>query len=195
MKRDVRFVICIIAVFMLVLLCLFMCTAEKEDDAKKAPVVTMTVTPVPTKVFSIPDDNDKTDNGENTRRLKIIEYYTITGSGSARIDTAENLVEENIIVTPELIVDFCLNSFTDEEIELEVSHIKTVDGICTIDFDDSIKAVAEEAGKTEDSILNALAQSVLDNCEEVDKVTFTINGGGYITANRTINLGEAYLSR
>ena len=48
---------------------------------------------------------------------------------------------------------------------------------------------------TETLILDALAMSVLDNCENVEKVTFTINGNAYKTSNRSLGEDETYMSK
>lgn len=193
MKKDARFVICITVILMLVLLCLFMCSAEKEEEENNQKV-TQIVTPVPTKVISIPSDDKSNDNGEEIN-LKRIEFYTITGAAGTRIDTAETLVLENIAVTPRLMVDYCLDAFSDEEIELEVIHIKTENGLCIVDFDESINEMEPLGRVTETLILDALAMSILDNCEEVEKVTFTINGNAYKTSNISLDEGETYLSK
>ena len=194
MKKDARFVICITVILMLVLLCLFTCSAEKEDEEKNQQQVPVEVIPVPTKIISLPSNDGKEDSDAGIK-LKRIEFYTITGAAGTRIDTAETLVMESIEVTPKLIVDYCLDAFSDEEIELEVIHIKNEEGLCTIDFNDSIFAAEEMGRVTETLILDALAMSVLDNCENVEKVTFTINGKAYKTSNRSLGEDETYMSK
>lgn len=191
MKKDVRLVVCIVVILLLVLLCLYKCTAEQEDenDLNSTPPV---VSEIPTRMVTISQDSE---NNQPQINLVSIVYYTIIGAGGIRIDTAETFVEEHVIITPDLIVDYCLDSFMDEDVELTVLHTSVENGMCTIDFNDSILKVAEESKVSEICVLDALAMSLLDNCEDVTSVSFTINSKEYVTDNITLELGSSYLSR
>lgn len=194
MKKDLRVVICIIALVLLALLCFFKCSAEIEDESGEGTTGAPQVSeqPLPTRVIVIPGD----ENGENHSTdigLVTIEYYTITGAGNTRIDTAEALIKEGTGITASTIVDFCLDSFTDEELDVNVLDVSQKEGICTVNFDSSIRKIAKDGRVTEVCVLDALAMSILDNCKDVVSVSFTINGEAYVTDNITLDVGEVYL--
>ena len=75
MKKDIRFVICLVIIILLALLCIYMLLSEKEKDGDIQPdYPEVSVTPTPrTIVFS--------SGGSDDVVLGTISFYTVKLSG------------------------------------------------------------------------------------------------------------------
>ncbi|MBP5331805.1 MAG: GerMN domain-containing protein, partial [Lachnospiraceae bacterium] len=98
-------------------------------------------------------------------------------------------------VTPKLILGYFLDSLEDESIALNITGVEVENDVCVIDFDDSIYDIASMGKKVENAVLDAAAQSILDNIDEVDGVGFSINGKAYETANNKFSLKAVYMGK
>ena len=62
-------------------------------------------------------------------------------------------------------------------------------------FDSSIESTAKKDPKLEKLILDAYAMSIVDNCDDVEGVTFTISGKAYLTDSVRLDGGKVYLKK
>lgn len=188
MKKDIRFTICLVAIILLALLCIYSFLVDKEDERDKNPG-DEEVTVVPTqRVIILPD-------GENKKLvLDTVRYYAVKLSGG-KIESVEAAVGQGVEVSPKLISEYITDSLEDEEIDLNILGIEQKDGICIIDFDDEIVKIAKKDPNIEKLILDAYSMSIIDNCKEIDGVSFRINGKPYSTDNLTLKDQEVYLKK
>ncbi len=113
--------------------------------------------------------------------------------------TSESVVNQTIMldesteVTPELIIDYITEALKDESVKLSFTGIEYSNGRCIVDFDDSIVSIAESSADLEDAVLDAIAQSVLDNVKGCMEIVYRINGQKYSTANRVFDLDYVYM--
>lgn len=189
-------IVCFAVVFLLALFLLYSLLADKEDGNIARPddmhaTGNEDASPVPTRLVVI--DGNPGKNNDTKTELITLRYYSVSSTNSAN-QTAEVMIEAEKEITPELIMEYLMDSLEDEEILLKVNKITLEDMICNIDFDSSINYIAEDSAVTEVHILDAFAMSILDNCENVKGVSFTINGQRYKTMNITFSEGEVYLS-
>ena len=186
MKKDIRFVICLVIIILLALLCIYMLLSEKEKDGDIQPdYPEVSVTPTPrTILFS--------SGGSDDVVLGTISFYTVKLSGRI-IESVEVAVGKGADISPKLISEYVTDSLEDEEIDLKILGIDNKNGICTIDFSDSIKELAIGEPDIEKLVLDAYSMSIVDNCSDVNGVTFTINGKTYATKNISLADGEVYL--
>ncbi|MBR4724902.1 MAG: GerMN domain-containing protein [Lachnospiraceae bacterium] len=170
-----------ISIFLgMIVLCAFLvsCKSGKVDppgpDDKEDPKATSYVIP-------------------NSAGVSKVSYYSVSADG--RISTASFLVDDSTAITPELILGYFTDALEDESIDIVIDDTSVVDGICRISFDDSIYDVAAMGKQVEQSVLDAAAQSILDNIEDVKGVSFYINGKEYSTKNYTLVLNSIYMGK
>ena len=188
MRKDIRFTICLVAIILLALLCIYSFLADKEEEGDKKPG-DEGVTVVPTqRVIILPNGDDK------NLVLDTVRYYTVKLS-SRKIESVEAAVGQGVEVSPKLISEYITDSLEDEEIDLNILGIEQKDGVCIIDFDDEIVKIAKKDPNIEKLILDAYSMSIVDNCSDVDGVSFRINGKAYRTDNLTLKDQEVYLKK
>ena len=186
MRKDIRFVICLVVIMLLALLCIYRILADKEIEDENRPQVTNGA-PSPTERTII------VSNGANSNLvLGTIRFYTVKLSGRL-IESVEVAVGQNVEVTPKLITEYITDALEDEEIDLKILRIINENGVCTLDFSESIKELADRDSEVEKLVLDAYSMSIVDNCQDVNSVTFNIEGKPYSTRNITLKDGEVYL--
>ena len=176
MKRSAHISIIIV---MIVLCALLSACSKKPDvpagsDDKDEPKVTS---------YSIP----------NSSGVSKVSFYSVTSDG--RILGASFLVDDSTSVTPDLILGYFTDALEDESINITINDTSIVDGICRISFDDSIYDVASMGKEVEQAVLDAAAQSILDNIDNVSGVSFYINDREYSTKNYTLDLKSVYMGK
>jgi len=187
-KKDIRLAVCIVAIILLVILCIFVLLSEKEkEEDLTGPGITENI-PTP-RIIVVP-----TTGNNNGDILKSVRYYVIKLSG-LKLDTAETAIGSKVTVTPEMISEYVTDALEDEEINVAINDISVKDDICIIDFDDSIENIAKKDQKLEKLILDAYAMSIVDNCDDVEGVTFTISGKAYLTDSVRLDGGKVYLKK
>ena len=185
MRKDIRYVICLVFIILLALLCIYRILADKEiEEEKKDPDIT-NVSPIPTpRTIVLPGDEDKF--------LGTVRYYTVKLS-QKNIESVESVVGQDTEVTPKLICEYIKDALEDEEIDIDINDIQQKDGICTIDLSKDIVSVAAKDAALEKLILDAFSMSIIDNCADVVGVSFKIDNAPYSTANLKLQDGEVYL--
>ncbi len=145
-----------------------------------------------------PDDGDSGDitnppviTGDNFN-LIALQYYSVNGA-TATVKTATVMLLENTEITPSLILSTVIDSLEDESIVVSANDATMSDGKCIVDFTESIAAVANQNANLEDAILDAVAQSILDNVQGCKSVSYRINGGAYDTVNNSFGLDDIYM--
>lgn len=185
MRAKARFLL----VGLLLLSCssfLFGCKTDTPPsgvEVTKAP--TVTVAPPSVTVTEVPGD-------EHPGGLIRVTYYTVNAS-NASIKSAMVIVGSRLEVTPKKLVDLVVDSLSDQSVILSVDDISVEDGNCIISFTDSIVTLAARGDHLEDAILDACAQSVLDNIPDCKSVMYRINGEAYVTSGHTFSKDHIYL--
>ena len=173
------------AVAVIIMLAACACRHEPTDpgpDVTVSPSVTEVVTDKPVTPLI---------TGQNFKLLGIF-IYTVDATSESVVNKTV-MVKESTEITPELIIDYIIDSLKDESVELNVKDVSYNNGDCIVDFDDTVKSIAKKSAKLENAILDAIAQSVLDNVDGCKKIKYRINGSAYSTANRTFALDYVYM--
>lgn len=190
MKKDIRLAACIVVIILLVILCIFMLLSEKEKEDDLNDPSNMGNIAVPTqRLIVVPSSGT-----DNPLLLTSIKYYAIKLSDMS-IQTAEEAVGNNVTVTPKMISEYVTTALEDEEINIDIRDITVSDKLCKIDFSEDIRSIAKSDPELEKLILDAYAMSIIDNCEDVDAVTFTISGMDYSTGSISLPGGKVYLKK
>lgn len=194
-NKKAVIIICIVVVLLLGLLLLFGLLADREDeknpDIYPPSNLADDPTPVPTRLIVIDGDSSTSTNLKT--ELVTLRYYSVSSSNIPN-QTAEVVVEANKRIDPDLVLEYLVESLEDEEILLRVNKTSLNGSICNVDFDSSIGKISEKSAVMEVHILDAVAMSILDNCEDIRGVSFSIDGKRYETENIAFGEGEVYLS-
>ncbi len=185
MKKDIRFVICLVVIMLLALLCIYSLLADKERDKDTHPdYPEVSITPTQRMII--------VTNGEKDVVLGTINFYTVRLS-TRNIESVEVAVGQGAEISPELISGYVTDALEDEEIDLDILGIEIKNDICILNFGKSIKDLAEKEADIEKLILDAYSMSIVDNCAGLNGVTFRIEGEPYITRNIKLSDNEVYL--
>lgn len=183
MKKSASALICLIG---FILICLFLASCTKKD-----PDTDPAITQQPTNIDEKDDPKATSYEVLNNPQVTKIGYYSVDTSG--KIKRATSLVNDSASVTPELILSYFVDSLEDESIVLEIDDVSVQDEICRISFNDSIYDVSSMGKIVETAVLDAAAQSILDNIDDVTGVSYYINNKQYSTNNYSFELNSIYM--
>lgn len=122
---------------------------------------------------------------------KNIIYYTL--SGSMEKEEMTMLLPEAVELTPEYLVDYVAQSMEDVSITVEVDSVTVSGSAVVVSFKEDTAPVRNTNEEVEDEILDAIAQSILDNFMEYTKVIYQVMGQAYESENKRFSLNHVYL--
>ena len=160
----------------------------KNDHSSTNPTIIpeVTSTPVPT----VADKEPTIAPPENFE----ITIYTLNPD-SLEKEAVSVLVTSKDELTPEFIVEQVIAAMEDEGFYIGVNEI-IIDGESVrIDFKSDAAPVIDVGASVEGSIIDILAQSILDNLSQYKKIYISIEGGPYYTGHIEFELDEVYLGR
>jgi len=165
------------------------CGKNTSDDTVPTgfPKATATVAPtaVPTQAEQItiaPPENFE------------ITIYTLNPD-SLEKEAVTVLVTADDELTPDFIVEQVIEAMEDEGFYIGVNDIIIEGESVRIDFKSDAAPVIDVGASVEGSIIDILAQSILDNLSQYKKIYISIEGGPYYTGHIEFELDEVYLGR
>ena len=185
-----------------VMLCL--CVAFVISGCGKADQNSVTVTPLPTLPVSsvtvtataIPTESPAPQNGSVVAPLENTEIIIYTlNSDTLEKEAVSALVTVEYELTPEFIVEQVAEALEEEGFYLGINEIILEDDSVRIDFKSNAAPVIDVGASVEGSIIDVLAQSILDNLSEYKKIYVSIEGGPYHSGHLEFELDEVYLGR
>ena len=148
-----------------------------------------------------PDTSNETDNGQSdteeyTGPTKELPIYTINEE-TLESDTYTALIPEESELTPELIVKYVVDAFAAENIDIKTDSItmektKEENDTIVVSFFSTSAPVAEVGSGIEETILDCISMSLLDNLEDCNYVTFRVEGEAYMSGHLAFEKTEAY---
>jgi len=167
------------------------CAEEKEQtpSATLSPGVTAlanTVTPT-----TVPQKDTPTIAPLENLEITI---YTLN-SDTLEKEAVTVLVTVEDELTPELIVEQVVDALEDEGFYLGINNIIPENNSVRIDFKSDAAPVIDVGASVEGSIIDILAQSILDNLPQYKKIYISIEGGPYHSGHLEFELDEVYLGR
>ena len=100
----------------------------------------------------------------------------------------ERLVVEQLIKGPE---NSGLNPVLDEDVRIQ--NIYTQNGICTINFDESVNKAPSEKDIDPEVALYAIVNSICETCDSITGVKFEINGDNEAKFRNKVELGQIFM--
>ncbi|MGB4660291.1 MAG: hypothetical protein WBI07_14025 [Mobilitalea sp.] len=116
---------------------------------------------------------------------------------SVNVDTGEvvtktALIPEGSEITPELIVTNVVEAMADNNILVGIENVTTENDTVIVSFYKDKAPLAEEGSSYETAILNAIAQSLIDNLDDYHKVVYRVEGKAYVSGHLEYGLNEIY---
>jgi len=144
-------------------------------------------------------ENPKLTEGASTVDSNIqpvtntqLTIYTID-SNSGNIIPVTALIPEGNEITPELIVTTVVESMADQSLMIGIENITTKDAAVIVSFYSDQPPLMGVSGGIEAAILNAIAQSLLDNLDDYSEVIYRVEGNAYVSDYYELKIDEVYL--
>ncbi len=172
----------IIAILLISVLLLTSCDASIDSN-----IVTPTIT-------SFISDTPEVTGNVKPKELRPLQYYSLSESAQEK-EAKTALVSSQDVVTPEFILTLVTDAMDELGIDVVIDFVKTVNEKVYISFSGSSSFLKDIDNELEIEILDAVAQSILDNFTEYSKVIYQIDGGAYSSSNNHFDENEVYLER
>ena len=118
--------------------------------------------------------------------------YTVNAEGNIEPVTA--LISEDSRITPELIVETVIESMADQSIIISVKNVMTENDTVIVNFTKENSPGNKNMGSGyEAAILDAVAQSLIDNLTDYSKVIYRIDDNAYTSGVFEFGIDEVYL--
>lgn len=142
----------------------------------------------------VDDTTDEDDELVTTiiQPIKNTELLIYVVNSSTDLDPITALVPADSQITPELIVATVVDSMADQSLVIGVESVTTQDDIVIVSFYSDKPPLRNVGSGLEDAILNAIAQSLLDNLDDYHKVIYRVEGGPYASGHIELGLDEIY---
>ncbi|NLP16939.1 MAG: hypothetical protein GX379_07870 [Clostridiales bacterium] len=163
---------------------------EKNNDSKEIDDSNTDSIDNPSDDEDLLDSNDKTPS--IIQPSKNIELLIYVVNSSSDLDPITALVPADSEITPELIVDTVVDSMADRSIVIGIESVTTQDDAVIVSFYADQPPISNVGSSLEESILNAIAQSLTDNLDDYSKVIYRVEGGPYASGHIELGLDEVY---
>ena len=179
-------------VALLCMICVCGCKRKDkiQDESLKTPAEKVTVTAIPTQEVVLTKELVPSIKGIDD--MKELSIYSID-SESAEKKSITAMISNEKEITPAMIVDKVVESIADETYTIGIDSVTTQDDIVIVSFLDDQPPVTNVGSSVEGEILDAIAQSLLDNLEDYHKVIFRVMGGPYQSGHIELELNTIYM--
>ena len=181
-------------IYVMLCICVTMVTSgcgnnvHGNKNSNNTPAVTAVA--VPTAVPTLAEKEPTIAPPENFE----VTIYTLN-SDSLEKEAVTVLVTANEELTPEFIVEQVIDAMEGEGFYVGINNIVTEGESVRIDFKSDSAPVIDVGASVEGSIIDILAQSILDNLPQYKKIYISIEGGPYHSGHMEFELDEVYLGR
>ena len=121
-----------------------------------------------------------------------LTVYTINAA-SGDVEPVTAAIPKGSKLSPELIVDTVVESLADQSIIIGIKDVTTKDDIVIVSFTKDNPPSKNLGSGYEGAILNAFAQSLLDNLDDYHKIIFRIDDQAYAGGAFEYGIDEVYL--
>ncbi|MFU0828759.1 MAG: hypothetical protein ACFWTJ_14740 [Lachnoclostridium sp.] len=123
---------------------------------------------------------------------KEVSIYTINEDTNG-VESVVALVPEDAKITPELIIELVTDSMADNLVEVGIDKVSTQKDTVIVSFKSDQPPITNVESKLEKTILDAIAQSLVDNLKDYPKVIFRVEGKAYKSSNFSFGIDQVYL--
>jgi hypothetical protein len=123
---------------------------------------------------------------------KEISIYTMNDA-TFEVESTVALIPQDSEITPELIVDLVVDSLADRLVEVGIEEVIVNNDTVIVSFQSDQPPLVNVGGGIEGTILDAIAQSIVDNIDYSPKVIFRVEGEAYASGHFEFDIDEVYL--
>lgn len=152
--------------------------AVDSKDSKEVPGKAKPATPTPSSI-------------QPTEHMDLSVYTVNFKSGDIEPVTAS--IPKDSKLDPKLIVNTVTESLADQSINIGIKDVTTKDDSIIVNFTKENPPSINLGSGYEDAILNAYAQSLLDNLNDYHKIIFRIDDKAYTSGAFEYGIDEVYL--
>jgi len=172
------------------------CGKENHNSVTVTPLPTLPVNRVTATATMAPTESPAPQNDPTVAPLENTEItiYTLN-SDTLEKEAVSALVTVDDELTPKFIVEQVVEALEEEGYYLGINDIILEDDSVRIDFKSDAVPVIDVGASVEGSIIDVLAQSILDNLSMYKKIYVSIEGGPYRSGHLEFELDDVYLGR
>lgn len=208
LKRYFLLILLVMGLFLLTGCNLFQFGFSDESEEDNSSVITLTPNNdekdiSPSNETDTPEGNSSTESEklteptptpsdiQPTQNIELPLYTVNIDTGEIEAETA--LIPADTKITPELIVEKVVESMTDRSIEVGIEDISHEGDAVIVSFYKDKAPLSEMGSVYEAAILDAIAQSLIDNLKDYNKVIYRAEGEAYISGHFEFELNDIYL--
>ncbi|BCN31424.1 GerMN domain-containing protein [Anaeromicropila herbilytica] len=175
------------------------CGSKKEKTNKD---ITVTETVKPSKGD---DANSGTDSSNSTATskeetntpakedTKELPIYVMNNDTLEKEDYVD-MVPQDSKITAEFIVNEVVKNFEQNGVTIGINSVTTKGDTIYVDFKSDKAPLANVGSGVEATILDCIAQSLVDNLDGHNKVIYRVDGKAYESGHIILDLNEVYLN-
>ncbi len=126
-----------------------------------------------------------------TQNIELPLYTVNVDTGEIEAEIA--LVPADTKITPDLIIEKVVESMADRSIEVGIEDVSYKDDTVIVSFYKDKAPLSEMGSAYEAAILDAIAQSLIDNQKDYNKVIYRAEGEAYTSGHFEFGLNDIYL--
>lgn len=169
---------------------------NKKDIESNTSSDTDTLTQTTDETDSTPSTEETTPTAAAIQPVANIDLpiYTVDAEKGVVIPVTA-VIPEGSGITKELIVENVVNALADQSIIIDVIDVAEQDDAVIVNFSSENPPYKNMGSGYEAAILDAIAQSLIDNLDQYNKVIFHVDGGAYISGVYEYGVDEPYFTR
>jgi len=121
-----------------------------------------------------------------------LQIYTVNGA-TAEIEPVTALIPQDASITAELIVNTVVESLADQSIIVQIDSVTTENDKVIVSFKKDKAPYSDMGSGYEAAILDAIAQSLIDNLKEYKKVIYRVENKPYVSGAFEYGIDEPHL--
>lgn len=156
------------------------------------------------------DENKDKSNGENEDEDEILgradsptsivlkptenmELVVYTVNNNTEVVPATAAVPKNVEITPQLIVDTVKEAMAETSLMIGIESVTTEGNAVIVSFYSDQPPLVNIGAGYETAILDAIAQSLVENLDDYNKVIYRVEGEAYSSGHIELGIDEVYL--
>lgn len=163
---------------------------KNKNESNEVESNEVTTSIAPTNTESV------TEAPSNIKPKANIELpiYTLNPD-KGEIDAVTAMISDSNEITPDLIVGKVAESMADKSIVIGIENITTEGDAIIVSFHSDQPPLTDVGAGIETAILDAIAQSLIENLPDYNKVIYQVEGKAYTSGHIEMGVDEAYFVR
>lgn len=177
--------------FLLLVFCLAVLTACGNRETTESNVnVNPTETPQATEEPVKTEEPEATKKPEDNKEEKEIIIYSINDDS---LESEQMKVKVSDEITPEVIVSLVVEAFSEHSLDIGIDYVKQEDSNVIVSFLYDKAPLSQVGTDVEETILNSIADSLIDNVPNCKGVIFRAEGDAYESGHYAFGKDELYV--